>query len=75
MTDRSVQETSAKTRVFGWKYWGGAAIVVTALLVLAAVINWVNGASSLTDADLVVGFISWPFLLVYHVLFKRRRRT
>jgi len=73
--DRTAHETSVPRRIYGWRYWRGAALVVLALLVLNSLSNWFNGATVFTGADIVVWLISWPFLIAYHVIWTRRRRT
>ncbi|HVH26588.1 MAG TPA: hypothetical protein VM818_07515 [Vicinamibacterales bacterium] len=62
--------------IYGRRYWLGAASIVVGLQVLNQVALFFEGYSLGwgRDAEYVLGLLSWPPLIIYHVVWTRRMR-
>jgi len=60
----------------GWRYWFGAVAVVLLLLGIGNALAYVADGTPLSrrDNELIIGLLAWPSLVVYHVLWTRRKR-
>jgi hypothetical protein len=60
--------------LYGWKYWLGGIVVVLVMLGFGFALNQLSSGFWRGDAQLILGLLMWPPLIIYHVMWTRQMR-